>query len=392
MSDNPLNVILVRISGEIPIKSEPVRARWERLVLNRIRKKVDELGYVRHERGRIYVHTEKPHEVMEKLRTIFGISSLSPAASCKPDLESIKKRALEVAKYYITKMKREKNLDVKTFAIIAKKVISNKFGTTEVRYDVGAYIKENLNLQVNLDHPDLPLHIEVRRNEAFIYTEIIEGAGGIPVGVQEPVIVLYNGDRESTLSMWLMLKRGCPIIVTHFIVCPEKHYLKSLEKTAEDLLANWGEGLGKIYTIDLQNIVSKITEKIPLEHQWIVLRKTMILAAELIAEKEKAKAIVLGDKNPLLPDSLPVLRVLWTGAFPLYFPTLGLSSEDVDKLSRKIAIKPLALEYSEARCKLIEKMKQNAKILDVGKVSEYLSELGINKVFLREIISPKTSV
>ncbi|RLE75173.1 MAG: hypothetical protein DRZ80_03305, partial [Thermoprotei archaeon] len=146
---SPLNTVIVRLSGEIPIKSEPVRSHWEKILYKRVKSRVFDLGNVIRERGRIYVYTDQPYEVIKRLQTLFGVSSFSPAAKCDAELEQIKIMAVKVAQYHIRKL-MEKGINARTFAIVSKKVLTDKFGTTEIRYDVGAFVKNELGLEVNL--------------------------------------------------------------------------------------------------------------------------------------------------------------------------------------------------------------------------------------------------
>ncbi len=331
LKTNPIDTIILRLSGEIPIKSDPVRGKWEKIIVERVSKRLDEDEILWREKGRIYIATKRPFRLLKKLKKIFGIATLSPAAKCEASIEAIKKKALEVALYYIRKL-AEKGRRVKSFAIVTKKVLAKDFGSTEVRYDVGAHIKKNLNLSVNLDYPDLPIHIDVRRDYAYIYVEILKAPGGLPIGVQERALVQWNGDKESIVATWLMLKRGCPIILVYFDLCLSSELRKKIIESAKIMLKEWAEGTGELWITPFHEIYKGVKNSISEEYRWISLRWLMLQASVVIAKKTHSQCIVLGDKPKNGEKIMRVSNILWTSNPMLHFPSALLSHNEVENL------------------------------------------------------------
>ncbi len=388
---SPLNTVIVRLSGEIPIKSEPVRSHWEKILYKRVKSRVFDLGNVIRERGRIYVYTDQPYEVIKRLQTLFGVSSFSPAAKCDAELEQIKIMAVKVAQYYIRKL-MEKGINARTFAIVSKKVLTDKFGTTEIRYDVGAFVKNELGLEVNLDYPDIPINIEVRRGEAYIYVETLKGAGGLPIGVQDRILVLLKGDKDSVTSMWLMLKRGCPVTAVHYALCPDAPYLVELKDIVNNILREWGEGYGRFYIIPLYDLVNTVCEKVPTEAQWLVLRKLMIIIANVLAERENAKGVALGDRELLDTNLFVKVKTVWQRDLVIHFPVLNMSDREVNEIMFTIECRIQKRIRLETDCDIIKKMKREAKTINPNLIEKYVVDLRIDKKYIENLLNETKSV
>lgn len=301
-SNSPFNSIIVRLSGEISIKSEGVRRYWERKLLKYIKTVIGDTGVVRHTRGRIYVDLKETKSsslnyILKKLVKIFGVSSISPAIKCKSDLEEIKSCAEKLTEFYINNFSFNAE---NSFAIICKKSLSPLFGTTEVRVEVGAHIKDRFGLRVDLSNPDIPIHVEVRKNYSFVFPEFIRGYGGLPFGVQDKLIALLSGGPDSTLAAWLALRRGSPIIPVYFDFGEEQLRTEARNrviKVSNILFKDWTPfGTGKLYIVPFQTVVSAIlkhtNEK---KYSYVLLKRLMYCFAFFIADREKAMGVVSGE-------------------------------------------------------------------------------------------------
>ncbi|HDO19732.1 MAG TPA: hypothetical protein ENG74_03300, partial [Thermoplasmatales archaeon] len=151
--------------------------------------------------GRIYVKTGQTDRAIDVLRKVFGVVSISPAVRVKSNLEEICKKSID--------MLRGKSF--KTFAVRASRTGEHNFTSQDVATTAGDAIRTALNVQVDLDNPDVELFIEVRGNNAYLYTDKIRGPSGLPVGTQGKVLAIVRKDRD-ILAMWFLLKRGCKVI------------------------------------------------------------------------------------------------------------------------------------------------------------------------------------
>ena len=64
---------------------------------------------------------------------------------------------------------------------------------------------------MDLHHPDLVVYVEVRDRRAYVFSEYLDGPGGLPMGSQGKVVALIRDERDA-LAAWMMMKRGCRVL------------------------------------------------------------------------------------------------------------------------------------------------------------------------------------
>jgi len=200
-------VLLVRF-GELALKSPYVRRQLrDRLVAN-IQDLFAAEGiecFTRADHGRVYVDVDDIPAASSALRRVFGIVSFSPARETSSDPKDIAEVAVESAKRGLP--------DGGSFAIRARRSGTHPYTSQDLAKLLGRRIQESIpNATVNLDAPQLEVHAEVRENRAFVFTEIVEGPGGLPMGSQGRGLALVDSD-AGVVAAWLAMKRGCKVTV-----------------------------------------------------------------------------------------------------------------------------------------------------------------------------------
>lgn len=203
-------LIMIRY-GEIGLKSDQVRRKFEEKLIHNIKERSEEFGYrVFRENRRIFVKTEedKVVDVVFELKKISGIVSVSPCIRSKveKDFEDIYLKVKGIIEDYI----RDDSHEIETFGIRARRVGSHKFTSKEVEKKIGERVLNDFELEVNLDNPDLWVYIEIRNKKAYVFTDKIKCMGGIPLGIEGEIMALIE-DRASVVAAYLMMKRGCRI-------------------------------------------------------------------------------------------------------------------------------------------------------------------------------------
>jgi thiamine biosynthesis protein ThiI len=266
--------VLIIKPGELFLKSSHTRRRFEKILYKNIKaylkQKELDYDYMQRDQSRIFVYTDDTEDAFQ-LKNVFGIISLSAAVQVGVDLEIIKKTTLEL-------LKKHKLTKAKTFAVRVKRATKELPMTSlELAQEVGKYIQEKTKAKVDLKKPDKEVFIEIIRNRAFIFTKVIRGHGGLPIGTQGKVICLMSDSAKSKKAAFTMLKRGCEIIPLH-LRTDEKKHLKFL-KNAKDLQ---DFSIGHKFK--------------PLSLRWDKKfnLKDAVIEAENIAKENDAKAIVLG--------------------------------------------------------------------------------------------------
>ena len=81
----------------------------------------------------------------------------------------------------------------------------------EINCDLGEVILEAFpETKVDVHHPDVMLNVEIR-NEIYVYSQIIPGAGGMPVGTNGKAMLLLSGGIDSPVAGYMISKRGVGI-------------------------------------------------------------------------------------------------------------------------------------------------------------------------------------
>jgi thiamine biosynthesis protein ThiI len=195
-------VIIIRY-GEIALKGKEIRRRFENKLIKNIKSALITKGLIfsiQKERGRIYITSKQIDESIIILKKIFGIVSVSPALKIISDIDIISKASVDISRFRLTKDD--------TFAVRVNRIGNHNYSSKDIASVVGSNIINETHAHVNLKEPDFILFIEIRYEDAYIFTEKISGSGGMPVGTQGRIIVLID-TIYSILSSWFLIKRGC---------------------------------------------------------------------------------------------------------------------------------------------------------------------------------------
>ncbi|MBS3138140.1 hypothetical protein J4207_00375 [Candidatus Woesearchaeota archaeon] len=179
--------------GEIFLKGNN-RSFFERALVKSILRNVN--SKVRSVRNRIFVTTENPDE----LRTVFGLTSFSPATPVSTDLTEIMSVALSLLK----------NRTFSTFAVRTQRLTKQGKQSNEINALVGDAIAKATAARVDLNNADITVGIEIIDDKAYVFTDRIQCPGGLPYGVSGTVYVRMD-DEYAELAALLMMKRGCAI-------------------------------------------------------------------------------------------------------------------------------------------------------------------------------------
>ena len=202
-------LILARYS-EIGLKSTPVRVRFE----NRLRDNIITMlaadrveALVTKRDARFYIESENIAGAAAALKRVFGISSFSVAEVCSSEMQEICSASAE---YSLSRLGQGNS-----FAVKARREGSHPYKSIDVGREAGSAIflaNEDKEIRVDLTNPDVVFYIEVRNNKAFIFGSSERCHAGLPIGTQGKVMAEIHSDRD-TISAWLMMKRGCKVIV-----------------------------------------------------------------------------------------------------------------------------------------------------------------------------------
>jgi len=325
--------VIVRY-GEIALKSEPVRRRFERRLIENIKLSLKGLDYkLRRERGRIFTDTRRPSAVIGRLAKTPGIVSLSSSLRINATIDSITSAVVREAKKILS--------PGMTFAIRTSRVGEHPFSSRDVNVSAGsAVLAEVKGVRVNLSTPKRKIFVDVRGRDAYLFTEIVYGVGGLPVGTQGSVVALFSGNLNSSVSSYLVMKRGCMLHPTFFDPRPyaDGRARKYVVGAARKLVGFYPKLELRIFPYG--KIFQAITEGIAQELENLLCKRAMIRAAEVIAGQVGGAAIV-GDEDmeKIAEGGVESLGVIDDACeLPVLRPLAGMVKDDIEKIANRIGI------------------------------------------------------
>lgn len=269
-------------------------------------------------------------EILSRLLKVGGIHSVSPAIVIKSDAEEIYKNVLELCEGKSGTFKVETNRADKTFPV----------HSVDMSAEAGGRILEaNESLSVNLKHPDFVVNIDIRESgETLIYTDVIKGMGGLPVGSAGKGLLLLSGGIDSPVAGYMVAKRGMRIKALHFHSYPytsdaAKQKVIDLAK----IIAPYTGGVD-LYTVSVTHIQEAIHRDCPEEMMITILRRFMMRIASIMCDKLGTQAIITGESLGQVAsqtiESLTTSNAVAT--YPVLRPLIAFDKLDIIAIAEKI--------------------------------------------------------
>ena len=311
-------VIIIRYS-EIYLKGKN-RGFFERAFETNLRRAIEcfEAELIR-QSGRYLVQNfaeEETDEIIEKLKKVFGLHTLSLAYETSSDIEAIFDAAKLLSREEGT-FKVESHRGDKKYPLTSVE-ISKKLGGMLLDHGKG-------KLTVDVHNPSFKICVDIRElGRALVFGEFIEGANGMPVGTAGKGLLLLSGGIDSPVAGYMMAKRGMKIDCLHFHSYPYTN-MQAKEKVVDlaKILSEYTCGT-KLYTVKVTHIQEQIHEKCKPELMITLLRRFMYRIAERHALRIKAQCLITGESlgqvasqtiegmtsSNSVVEKLPVLRPL----------------------------------------------------------------------------------
>lgn len=377
------NTIIIR-NGEVAIKGEN-RPVFEKKLMTNIKKALYGMqiqGYkVYKGEGRIYIDADPEimDQVIEKVRNVFGVVTLSPAIKAEKGYEKLKEICLEVFEDAIA------NGEYKTFKMDVKRQNKSFHMTSpEMTKDIAGYIlsKHGDKIGVDVFKPELTVYAEFRDNLNIVYARKIDGAGGMPVGINGKVATLLSGGIDSPVATYLASKRGLEIEAVHFHSFPftSEKSMQKVEQLAK--IVSLYTGSIKIHMVNLLPVQKEIAEKCPEELMTILSRRFMMRIAERIANQTGCGALVTGESiGQVASQTIEGLTATndVVRTMPVIRPLISFDKEDIIKIARNIETFETSIIPEEDCCTVflpkrpatkpkLEKIYKAEEALDIEKL------------------------
>ncbi len=354
-------MILLRL-GEITLKSRRTRRVYEKILVKNIADAFKSCGIQKYrvfkEKNRFFIDTES-RKAVDVLKRVFGLTSLSIVERTEfNSLEELIEKCMDI---FGEKIRGRK------FAVRARRIGSHSFTSLDIERKLGEKLKPYG--EVNLSNPEVTVNIEVRDNLAYMFTEKISGAGGLPIGSNGKILSLISGGFDSAVAAWFMLKRGA---VIHYLFCNLggcAHEEGAL-KVVKVLVDKWSYGYNpKIYMVDFKTVLEELRRKVNQSYWNVVLKRVMYRVAEEIAKRIGAEGIVTGES--LGQVSSQTLRNLYVASkavdTPVFRPLIGFDKEEIMGIAREIETYEPSAQVKEY-CNIVPRKPKTAA--DLSKVIE----------------------
>lgn len=335
-------LILVRLAAEVTIKSRRTRSAFIRRLVRNMRdalRSAEIEATVEPAWGRIYVRAESPAAVMP-LGRVFGISSLSIVDRVVPaELDAIVAAGTELYADRVTG---------RHYAVRANRAGSHDFSSHDVEVKLGAALRPKA-AGVRLVDPEVTVSVEVRDEQAYLFSERIDGPGGLPLGVEGNAVALLSGGYDSAVSSWLLLKRG---VALDYVFCNlgGDAYERAVVQVAKLLGDEWSYGTQpRLHVIDFVDVVNDLREKARPSYWQVVLKRLMYRAASRVGADLDAQAIVTGEAvGQVSSQTLTNLRALEPAAdLPVFRPLIGFDKGEIIDRARGIGTAALSEQVKE---------------------------------------------
>ena len=359
--------------AEIAIKGKNRYLFEDALVsqMNHALKKVDGTFRIRKEQGRIYIEMDGEYdydEAVEALKCVFGIVGICPVVILED--EGFDKLAEEVI-HHIDEAYPDKHF---TFKVNARRARKNyPLESMEINAQLGERILNAFpETRVDVHKPEVVINVEIR-NQINVYSTVIPGPGGMPVGTNGKAMLLLSGGIDSPVAGYMMAKRGLILSAVHFYSYPytsERARDKVVDLTR--LLSRYA-GPIRLHLVPFTDIQMTIYEQCPSKETTVIMRRLMMKIAQRIAEKEGARALITGEAlGQVASQTLESLCVTNDAVtMPVFRPLIGFDKDDIMDLSRKIGTYETSiLPYEDCCTVFVPKHPVTKPVLEDLRASE----------------------
>ena len=288
-------------------------------------------------------------QVIERLRRVFGLAYVAVAREVPREFEAIAAAACETMAAK----------DPRTFAVRAK-IADTTFGmnSMEVEKALGQRILDHLRargsaVQVKLNDPHVTCSVEIIPGAAMIYTDRVEGAGGLPAVTSGKLVVLLSGGFDSSVAAYKMMRRGAHAAFVHFYG-PASAGRGSSRPIAEEIVRTLTpyQFTSRLFLVPFDSIQRQIVAAAHESLRLLLYRRLMARIAREIIKSERALGLVTGDSvSQVASQTLHNLAALDHGLdFPVYRPLAGDDKEDILTMAREIGTYQISCEPFEDCC------------------------------------------
>ncbi|WP_047985108.1 tRNA uracil 4-sulfurtransferase ThiI [Ornithinibacillus californiensis] len=339
--------ILIRY-GELALKGKNRKKFVDKLQQN-IQHKLTDFPDVKVKRtqGRMFIllNGQAPEPIMDKVKNIFGIHSLSLAIKVENELETIKEAAL----FALTNAEK-----INTFKVTVKRI--NKgfpVRSQELTQMLGGHLLSNTEtFTVDVHQPDIEVKVEIRQEATYITSSVVRGAGGLPVGTSDKTLLLLSGGIDSPVAGYLAMKRGVQIEAIHFESPPftsERAKQKVIDLAEK--LTKFGPSI-KIHIVPFTKLQQRIFQETPDGYGMTVMRRMMLRISERVCQKENILSMTTGENlGQVASQTMTSMNTInEVTNYPIIRPLITMDKDEIINISHAIDTFDISIRPYEDCC------------------------------------------
>jgi thiamine biosynthesis protein ThiI len=283
--------------------------------------------------------------VRDRLSKVFGAGNFAKAGRAKLDIDAI---AAEI-------LRDLDPTDPASFRVSVRRA-DKRFPMTspQIEREVGGRIKEARGWHVDLDEPELTIHVETLTNEAFYFFGKDRGAGGLPVGSSARVACLLSGGIDSPVAAWRMMRRGCRVLFVHFHSYPILS--RASQEKARELvrLLTQYQYRSRLALVPFGDIQQQVVLSVAPPLRVVIYRRLMMRIAEALAHQQRAGALVTGEVvGQVASQTIENLTAIGDVAtLPVLRPLIGMDKDEITAEAQRLGTFPISIIPDQDCCTL----------------------------------------
>ncbi len=282
--------------------------------------------------SRMYIHYNELDEesIINKIHEIFGIHKYHIAYVTNSDMDSIKDELIKTIKLQ----------NFKTFKVETKRS-DKSFPKTSMELSKifgGIVLKNKDNIKVDVNNPEVTIHVEIREKNTYIYYNEFNGLGGYPSGIQGKGLLMLSGGIDSPVAGFLAMKRGIKVDAVYFEAIPHTS-LEAREKviTLVNKLKVYTNDIN-LYIVPFTKIQEEIYKSVSPNYVITIMRRMMYRIMSALCEKYNAKVIINGESiGQVASQTLNSMYVINNVTnLPVIRPVACLDKLEIIDIAKKI--------------------------------------------------------
>jgi len=327
-------LLSLTLSGEISTKSRHTRRRFQRRLRGNLKAALERAGHdsrIVDSRDRIDIHGV-PTSAAAVLARVFGVQSVRAAhAVAWSSLDDVVDAGTALF---------AEAVQGRRFAVRPRRVGNSdhpRRTSDDIARRLGAKLVE-AGGRVDLDAPELAVHVEIRRDDAVLFGNPLPGPGGLPLGTEGRALTLISGGFDSAVAAWQLLRRGLDMDFVLFdLAGPEQ--VAGVQRVLTELERHWLHGSrARLFVADFRPVVAELRANTRGDYWQVMIKRLMLRAAHRLARRTGAGALVTGEAlGQVSSQTLANLGAIGACAeLPILRPLVGMNKQDILEHARAI--------------------------------------------------------